>query len=97
MILEKEKVRKILDFYGHNLQKIQAVEEMAELSVELIKNANRNKSNEEAIKDEIADVSLMLYQLKMIYNITDEEIDEVIDRKIDRQLERIEAPNENKR
>lgn len=97
MNLEKEKVKKILDFYGHNLQKMQAVEEMAELSVELIKNANRNKSNEEAIKDEIADVSLMLYQLKMIYNITDEEIEKVIDRKIDRQLERIEAPNENKR
>jgi hypothetical protein len=45
-------------------------EEMSELQKELCKNW-RGKNNIEEIADEVADVEIMLAQLKMIYEIKD--------------------------
>lgn len=41
------------------------------------------------IKEEIADVTVMLKQLQLYYNISSKDIREVMNQKIDRQLERI--------
>ena len=52
--------------YGKQSQLIMAMEEMAELTKELSKNI-RGSHNTDAISEEIADVEIMLEQLKIIY------------------------------
>ncbi|WP_410495165.1 hypothetical protein QTL86_13665 [Cellulosilyticum sp. ST5] len=54
--------------YGPDMQKTIAIEEMAELTKELCKN-KRGQDNWDHIAEEIADVEIMLEQLKLIYNI----------------------------
>ena len=56
--------------YGIEAQVLMAFEEMAELQKELCKN-HRGKDNADAIADEIADVEIMLDQLKMIFGVED--------------------------
>jgi len=53
--------------YGKQSQLIMAMEEMAELTKELSKNI-RGSHNTDAISEEIADVEIMLEQLKIIYS-----------------------------
>lgn len=54
--------------YGIDAQTKMAVEEMSELTKELCKSW-RGKDNADHIAEEIADVEIMLAQLKMIYGI----------------------------
>lgn len=54
--------------WGAQAQVMMVYEEMAELQKELCKNW-RGKDNIEQIADEVADVEIMLDQLKMIYEI----------------------------
>lgn len=86
-----EKILKmIIEKYGKNKQVGQAVEEMAELTIELNKNINRNKDNETEIILEIADVQIMLAQLVMIYDIDPEKLQGAVEYKLLRQKERLE-------
>ena len=86
-----EKILKmIIEKYGKNKQVGQAVEEMAELTIELNKNINRNKDNETEIILEIADVQIMLAQLVMIYDIDPEKLQGAVEYKLLRQKERME-------
>lgn len=86
-----EKILKmIIEKYGKNKQVGQAIEEMAELTVELNKNINRNKDNETEIILEIADVQIMLAQLVMIYDIDPEKLQGAVEYKLLRQKERVE-------
>lgn len=55
--------------FGANPQKAKAVEEMAELTKELCKDLNGQGSLAH-IAEEIADVEIMLEQLKLIYSNT---------------------------
>ncbi len=64
--------QKCLNEWGKDRQVIQTVEEMAELTKELIKNINRGASNSQEIIEEIADVEIMLEQMKICYNISEE-------------------------
>lgn len=66
---EREVLIKAITTYGHLPQIIVAIEEMSELTKELCK-AQRGAQNREHIAEEIADVEVMLEQLKLIYNIT---------------------------
>ena len=59
-----------IDFFGAESQKIMAIEEMSELIKELTKEL-RNRGNVENIADELADVEIMLAQLKIMYKIHD--------------------------
>lgn len=52
--------------YGKQSQLIMAMEEMAELSKELSKNI-RGEHNADALAEEMADVEIMLEQLKVIF------------------------------
>ncbi len=45
--------------------------------------------NKEHIKEEIADVMVMLKQFQLYYNISTDEIKEIMKNKVNRQLERI--------
>ena len=87
-----EKINKLLfiiNTYGTNKQEDKAIEEMSELQKAILKH-RENKSEEErkAVIDEIADVSVMLEQLKIIYSCN-KEVEERMDYKIDRQIKRI--------
>ena len=72
MVNEQDFYRLALQVHGIDHQQLQCVEEMAELTKELIKNTNRRFDNLDAIIEEIADVEIMLAQLKMHYNIETE-------------------------
>ena len=92
MLEEKyiEIIQQILNKYDKNQQVLQTVEEMSELTKELIKNINRNKENETEIILEIADVQIMLMQLIEIYKIDGNKLLGAIEYKLLRQKERIE-------
>ena len=49
----------------------------------------------ENVAEELADMFVMLNQILLYFNITDEEIDKIADYKVERQLERIEKEREN--
>ena len=73
--------------YGSRAQIDMAFEEMAELQKELCKHA-RGKDNLEEIAEEIADVTIMLEQLRLIFNVN-EKVCEYMDQKILRLRERL--------
>ena len=79
----------IVNHYNKEQQVMQSVEEMSELTKELIKNINRGKDNKEEIKGEIADVMIMMAQLIKIYELDEDEVIEEMQRKLDRQINRI--------
>lgn len=58
-----------LKSWGKEPQMLQVIEEMSELTKEILKNINRNKANVAEIIEETADVEIMLEQLKCCYNI----------------------------
>lgn len=88
-------IQDIINHYKKEDQVLQTVEEMSELTKELIKNINRNKDNETEIILEIADVQIMLMQLIEIYKIDGNKLLGAMEYKLLRQKERIE--NESKR
>lgn len=57
-----------LEHYGSNPQVDMAIEEMSKLTKELLKN-RRGEENRSMIADEMADVYIMLEQLKFIFGI----------------------------
>ena len=59
---------KAINSYGNASQKIKAIEEMGELIQAISKSLLDNKNN---VEEEIADVEIMLTQLKIMYNLSD--------------------------
>lgn len=57
--------------YGKDMQKIVACEELSELQKEICKSF-RGHDNRPALIEEIADVEIMLEQLKLMYGCLDE-------------------------
>lgn len=84
---QKELCHQIAAHYGLMHQSLKAVEEMSELSVELVKYANAEKGDLDRILEELADVCIMTEQLRFLVGPN---IDGIISRKIKRQLKRIE-------
>ncbi|TCG10981.1 nucleoside triphosphate pyrophosphohydrolase family protein [Mycoplasma marinum] len=80
----QNKIKQILESSNDKSQVLQAVEELAELSQALIKNVNRNKDNIDDITQEMADVFIMLEQLKLIYKIDDQELKKQMEFKVNR-------------
>ena len=80
----------IADHYGPATQEAQAVSELTELSYVLTRRMAQRKSTWKAdLLDEMADVSIMIQQLRLLYNVSDEAFEEKVKEKLDRQLERI--------
>lgn len=71
-INEIELYERAIKTWGKGPQMMQVIEEMAELTKELMKNVNRNKDNINEIIEEAADVEIMLGQLKCCYGITEQ-------------------------
>ena len=77
-----------LEYYGNNPQVDIAIEEMSELIKELLKN-RRGEENRSMIADEMADVYIMLEQLKFIFGINETELKVNAEFKIQRLKNRI--------
>ena len=71
-------LKKAIYKYGKQAQLDVAVEEMAELTKEIIK-SKRGASNYHQIVEELADVYIMMTQIKLIYGIYDEELINAMD------------------
>jgi hypothetical protein len=88
----KQKIKEIINVYGEEHQINKAIEEMAELTKELIKYQNKHQeylTKEKIIKNikqELADVEVMIEQIKIIFNFTQNEIDEIKQRKVRKVL-----------
>ena len=74
-------------YYGKEHQELKTLEEIEELTTELINNI-KTEGVSSNTPSEISDVLIMLYQLIYIYNIGDE-IENIIEFKINRQIDRI--------
>ena len=88
-----KKIKDIANHYGVVHQSKKAIEEMSELTKALCKLDenpaldSRNKRYLDDVMEEIADVIVMMEQLKLFFG--QNRIEEIIDLKIDRQIERI--------
>lgn len=93
-----------INHYGADAQTIKAVEELAELQQALCKSLcarlNPQFSPQSAaaaasvynnIIEEIADVEIMLQQIRLIFNINENEIENVKNNKLSRLITRIAA------
>ena len=89
MVDRKRKLLFLIDHYGTKKQQDIAIEELAELQKAIIKYRREpGDKTKEAVVEEIADVQVMLEQLKMIFSCRSK-IDEIMDGKIDRQIKRV--------
>ncbi len=80
--------------YGKEKQEIVAIEEMSELQKELSKNI-RGEENTDHISEEIADVEIMLEQLKIMHSNRDS-VEDWKAKKIERLQRRLGAKNKSK-
>lgn len=85
---EKDIFRSAIDTYGEVMQINVAFEEMSELQKELCKHL-RGSGSQENIAEEIADVEIMMEQMKMIFNC-ETAVLQVREKKVKRLKERIE-------
>lgn len=88
-----KRIKKIALNYGYDRQSIKLIEEMAELQQAICKHRESTDKSKTliGIKSEIADVYVLLDQMKYLLNIKDEELEEIKDYKINRQLLRIKS------
>ena len=63
--------QRALKTWGKEPQMLQVIEEMSELTKDILKNINRKKDNVAELIEETADVEIMLEQLKCCYGIND--------------------------
>ena len=80
---------RILLHYGFVPQVFKTIEECSELIQVLVKYAVKGTMDKDALIDEIADVQIMLNQLRTVGDF-DQLVSERIEFKLNRQLERIE-------
>ena len=79
----------IADMYGYGLQSEQLIEEMAELTIAILHRRRGRTQSLDEIKEEVADVEIMLAQIKYLLDIDEDELSVIKERKIERQLQRI--------
>ncbi len=87
-ISDAEVLQRALDTYGSTLQIVVMMEEMSELQKELCKYL-RGRGSFEHIAEEIADVEIMLEQMKMLFCCADDVRNERR-RKVERLKERLD-------
>ena len=94
-----KKIREIAQYYGYDSQTRQAIEELAELiqaiskhirffgNMRLSKSAPCEERNR--VIEEMADVTIMLIQIKELLDISDDDIKKEMARKVNRQIGRM--------
>ena len=94
---EKERGKICVDAiktYGTQSQEWMIIEEMSELMKEICKH-QRGKNNREHIVEEMADVYIMLAQARIMYNVSDDEINYMTDTKLARLRNRMRGADGN--
>ena len=86
---EKTVFQTAIKQYGTFAQTLMLLEEMSELQKEICKSW-RGKDNREQIAEEIADVEIILAQVKMIYDVA-EDAEKWRNAKVKRLWERLEG------
>ena len=81
-------LKRAIQTYGETSQEIVAMEECGELIQSISKNF-RGVGKVEDVVEELADVLIMIEQLKVIYHIEDKEIYDAIEFKVNRLKRRI--------
>lgn len=101
----EKKCLEIARYYGFDAQTNQLIEECAEL-IQAINKYKRqflrgqpvrkssDKTPRDMIAEEIADVEVMLCQIKQMFGITERQIKDVAERKIERTMLRMEESKE---
>lgn len=89
-----ELYKKLIQTYGQT-QMIVAIEELSELQKEICKSFRCKDKNQpiNSIIEEMADVYIMLEQMKLYYNVSDEEVVHTIENKNKRTRERLAGGN----
>lgn len=84
-------IYEILMYYGYKNQSIKAVEELTELIREILRYIEGKPIElcREYVLEEMADVCVMIEQLKYIFQIEDGELKKEIEFKLNRTIERI--------
>lgn len=92
---EREILKRAIETYGVKNQEDIAIEEMSELIKAILKNRRYSSlETRENIREEIADVMIMLAQLILIYNVPGETIIlDTITKKLNRLDKRLRAEN----
>ena len=87
------KLKPIINACGEKAQIIQAIEELSELQKALCKYLKAAMiENKENITEEMADVQIMIDQLKVIFN-NDDDVQKVEVKKIERTYKRLDIEN----
>ena len=81
-------INKSIEKHGKQMQFNVCIEEMSELTKELCKNM-RGFENEDMITEELADVYIMLENVKIICGIKDKDIQREVNFKLNRLEERM--------
>lgn len=91
IIVNRSDVWKIIEHYGTDRQILKSAEECSELAQVCIKVGlgSKKKKDLDNLVEEIADVTLMLEQLKMIMDIDNRAVEDIVYEKIARQLNRM--------
>lgn len=80
-IIDNKILRKAVEFFGERNQEDVAIEEMSELTKALIKNRRYNNHKTRAdVREEMADVFIMLNQLCIIYGFDEQIVNDKIGR-----------------
>lgn len=85
--MNKDILNKLVEKYKSK-QLVVAIEELSELAKELCK-VLRGLYDEDNVIEEIADVYIMLEQMKIYFGVDDNKLNEMIDYKINRTKERM--------
>lgn len=80
-------IEEVIRYNGSNEQTVVAVEELSELQKELCKYL-RGQCDADHVKEEIADVQLMIWQLQKIFGMSDYELSVRVQTKVDRCVDR---------
>lgn len=92
--MERDNIFKTLINKFGDKQMVVAIEELSELQKELCK-AIRGQKVKENIIEELADVSIMLCQIMIYFEIEEADVIKVMDEKIQRTMNRLLGGEEN--
>jgi NTP pyrophosphatase (non-canonical NTP hydrolase) len=82
-------LKRIIAAWGDEQKKI-AIEELAEL-ITAILHFERNKISKQDLISEVADVEIMLKQLKIIYDLPQEEVEKEMRFKLNRTIKKLDG------
>ena len=70
---QNKTIHRVIQVFGKRNQTMQSIEELIELQKALFENVHRGTDNRQNIVEEMADVEIMLTQLKQIYSVKEDD------------------------